>query len=36
MDIMNIVSAALVLFVMGVLFALLLGFASKVFAVEVD
>ncbi len=36
MDIMNIVSAALVLFIMGVLFALLLGFASKVFAVEVD
>ena len=36
MDIMNIVSAVLVLFIMGVVFALLLGIAAKVFAVEVD
>ena len=36
MDIMNIVSAVLVLFVMGIVFALLLGIAAKVFAVEVD
>ncbi len=36
MDMMNVLSAALVLFVMGVLFAILLGIAAKVFAVEVD
>ncbi|MBR3867511.1 MAG: RnfABCDGE type electron transport complex subunit B [Butyricicoccus sp.] len=36
MDMMNVLSAALVLFVMGVLFALLLGIAAKIFAVEVD
>ena len=36
MDTMNIVSAVLVLFVMGVVFALLLGIAARVFAVEVD
>ena len=36
MDMMNVISAALVLFVMGVLFAILLGIAAKVFAVEVD
>lgn len=36
MDIMNIVSAVLVLFIMGVVFALLLGIAAKVFAVQVD
>lgn len=36
MDIMNIVWAVLVLFVMGVVFALLLGIAAKVFHVEVD
>ena len=33
---MNIVYAAIVLFAMGVIFALLLGIAAKVFAVEVD
>ena len=36
MDMTNIVSAVLVLFIMGVVFALLLGIAAKVFAVEVD
>lgn len=36
MDINNVISAVLVLFVMGVVFALLLGIAAKVFAVEVD
>ena len=33
---MNVVYAVLVLFVMGVVFAILLGIAAKVFAVEVD
>ncbi|MCF2670627.1 MAG: RnfABCDGE type electron transport complex subunit B [Butyricicoccus sp.] len=36
MDTMNVVYAVLVLFVMGVVFAILLGIAAKVFAVEVD
>ena len=36
MDMTNIVSAVLVLFIMGVVFALLLGIAAKAFAVEVD
>ena len=36
MDMTNIISAVLVLFIMGVVFALLLGIAAKVFAVEVD
>lgn len=36
MDIQNIISAVAVLFVMGVVFAILLGVAAKVFAVEVD
>lgn len=36
MDIMNIVFAVAVLFIMGVLFAILLGVASRVFAVEED
>ena len=33
---MNIIAAVAVLFVMGVVFAILLGIAAKVFAVEVD
>ena len=32
----NIIYAAASLSIMGLLFALLLGFASKIFAVEVD
>lgn len=36
MDMQNIISAVVVLFVMGVVFAILLGVAAKVFAVEVD
>lgn len=36
MDIQNIIYAVAVLFVMGVVFAVLLGIAAKVFAVEVD
>ncbi|MCB6366184.1 RnfABCDGE type electron transport complex subunit B [Intestinibacillus massiliensis] len=36
MDISNVISAVAVLFVMGVVFALLLGIAAKIFAVEVD
>lgn len=36
MDMNNVISAAVVLFVMGILFAILLGVAAKVFAVEVD
>lgn len=36
MDINNVIAAAVVLFVMGVVFALLLGIAAKVFAVKVD
>lgn len=36
MDIQNVIFAVVVLFVMGVLFAILLGIAAKVFAVEVD
>ena len=36
MDTMNIVYAVAVLFIMGIVFAILLGVAAKVFAVEVD
>ena len=36
MDMQNIIAAVAVLFVMGVVFAILLGIAAKVFAVEVD
>ena len=36
MDIQNIIAAVAVLFIMGILFAILLGIAAKVFAVEVD
>lgn len=36
MDMTNIISAVAVLFVMGIVFAVLLGVAAKVFAVEVD
>ena len=36
MDITNIIAAVAVLFIMGILFAILLGIAAKVFAVEVD
>ena len=36
MDINNVIAAVVVLFVMGVLFALLLGIAARIFAVEVD
>ncbi len=36
MDMQNVISAVAVLFVMGVVFAILLGMAAKVFAVEVD
>lgn len=36
MDMNNVIAAVVVLFVMGVLFALLLGIAAKIFAVEVD
>ncbi len=36
MDMQNVIFAVVVLFVMGVLFAVLLGIAAKVFAVEVD
>lgn len=36
MDLTNVLSAVIVLFAMGVLFALLLGIAAKVFHVEVD
>ena len=36
MDMQNIISAVAVLFIMGVVFAILLGIAAKVFAVEVD
>lgn len=36
MDINNIIAAVAVLFIMGIVFAILLGVASKVFAVEVD
>lgn len=36
MDMTNVISAVAVLFVMGVVFAILLGVAAKVFAVEVD
>lgn len=36
MDMTNVISAAVVLFVMGVVFAILLGVAAKAFAVEVD
>ena len=36
MDIQNIIAAVAVLFIMGIVFAILLGIAAKVFAVEVD
>ena len=36
MDITNVIAAVAVLFVMGIVFALLLGIAAKIFAVEVD
>ena len=36
MDMQNIISAVAVLFIMGIVFAILLGIAAKVFAVEVD
>lgn len=36
MEITNVIYAVVVLFVMGVVFALLLGIAARVFAVEVD
>ena len=36
MDFNNVIAAAAVLFVMGIVFAILLGVAAKVFAVEVD
>ncbi|MDO5142051.1 MAG: RnfABCDGE type electron transport complex subunit B [Eubacteriales bacterium] len=36
MDINNIIAAVAVLFIMGIVFAILLGVAAKVFAVEVD
>ncbi|MDY3619233.1 MAG: RnfABCDGE type electron transport complex subunit B [Agathobaculum sp.] len=36
MDMQNVLAAVAVLFVMGVVFAVLLGIAAKVFAVEVD
>ena len=36
MDINNIIAAVAVLFIMGIVFAILLGIAAKVFAVEVD
>ncbi len=36
MDMLNVVLAVIVLFVMGVVFAVLLGVAAKAFAVEVD
>lgn len=36
MDMQNVIYAVAVLFIMGIVFAILLGVAAKVFAVEVD
>ena len=36
MDMQNVIYAVAVLFIMGIVFAILLGGAAKVFAVEVD
>ena len=36
MDLQNVIYAVAVLFIMGIVFAILLGVAAKVFAVEVD
>ena len=36
MDMQNVIYAVVVLFIMGIVFAILLGVAAKVFAVEVD